>query len=227
MTTTEAKFSSITLCWLRYLFRKPRMLRFYSMWRKSLKAKGFSPYDQFPWIVYEAIDWLESFLTKEMHVLEWGSGGSTIFFAKRVQSVVTIEHDPEWYSTLFQQLRQDNIRNVRLVLCPPEESETRDETYTSTDVAYKELSFRSYAEAIDRYPERFFDLVFVDGRARQACIRHASGKIRPGGYLLLDNSDRSHYQSEKTLLSDWGRQEFYGPGPYNDYFWETTVWKKP
>jgi predicted O-methyltransferase YrrM len=226
MTTTEGKLSSITLCWLRYLFRKPRMLRFYSRWRKSLKAEGFSPYDQFPWIVYEAIDWLESFLTRDMQVLEWGSGGSTIFFAKRVHSVVTIEHDPEWYSTLFHQLRQGDISNVRLVLCPPVESETGDEAYTSTDAAYRGLSFRSYTEAIDSYPDQFFDLVFVDGRARQACMRHAFIKIRPGGYLLLDNSDRPHYQNEKTLLSDWGRQEFYGPGPYNDYFWETTVWKR-
>lgn len=226
MTSTEGKLSSITLCWLRYLFRKPRMLRFYNTWRKSLKAEGFSPYDQFPWIVYEAIDWLESFLTREMQVLEWGSGGSTIFFAKRAQSVVTIEHDPAWYAALLRQLWQSNITNVRLVLCPPEEAETEDEAYASTDAAHKELSFRSYAEAIDSYPDRFFDLVVVDGRARQACIRHALVKIRPGGYLLLDNSDRPHYQSEKALLSDWGRQEFYGPGPYNDYFWETTVWQR-
>lgn len=226
MTTTEVKSSSITLCWLRYLFRKPRMLRFYNMWRKSLKAREFSLNNQFPWIVYEAIEWLESFLTKEMQIFEWGSGGSTVFFAKRVQSVVTIEHDPEWYSTMFNQLQQSNIRNVQLLLRPPEEFEAGDEAYTSTDEACKELSFRGYAEAIDRYPDRFFDLVLVDGRARKACMRHAFIKIRPGGYLLLDDSERPDYQSEKAFLSDWGIQEFYGPGPYNDYFWQTTVWKR-
>ena len=177
-------------------------------------------------MVYEAIDWLGSFLSAEMQVFEWGSGGSTIFFSKRVQAVVTIEHDTKWYSAVNRQLRLSNTRNVRLVLCNPEESKTREGAYTSTDEAYKGLSFRRYVDAIEIYPDGFFDLVVVDGRARASCLSHALVKIRPGGYLLLDNSDRSEYQRAKELLSDWEEQEFYGPGPYNYYSWQTTVGKK-
>ena len=220
------RISPITLCWLRYLFVKPRMLRYYKLWRNSLRVKTSAPNDQLPWMVYEAIDWLESFLSAEMQVFEWGSGGSTIFFSKRVQSVVTIEHDTKWYSAVNRQLRLSNTRNVRLVLCNPEESKTREGAYASTDEAYKGLSFRRYVEAIEIYPDGFFDLVVVDGRARASCLSHAWVKIRPGGYLLLDNSDRSEYQRAKEPLSDWEEQKFYGPGPYNYYSWQTTVWEK-
>lgn len=179
-----------------------------------------------PWLVYAATDWLRSYLKPEMRVFEWGSGGSTLFLANRVHSVTTIEHDPDWFVVVSRQLLDNSICNVSLILCEPEKTKA-PEIYYSTAEKYKGLSFRYYAELIDVHPNDIFDLVIVDGRARPACMMHALAKVRPGGYLMLDNSNREIYERGKQAVSTWSSREFYGPGPYNEYPWATTIWQKP
>lgn len=218
---------SATWNWLKFLVRRPARLDWYKHWRGTLKA-GRSPLsDELPWMVYEAIDWLQSYLEPEMQVFEWGSGGSTLFFSSRVGSVTSVEHDPTWHSIVLHQLQRRDIQNAHLVLCEPERGQTLPEAYTSTDERYKGLSFQRYVEAIDIYPDVTFDLVVVDGRARPGCMLHAVAKIRSGGYLLLDNADREEYVAGTRMVSGWPSLEFYGPGPYNEGCWATTVWQKP
>jgi hypothetical protein len=98
--------------------------------------------------------------------------------------------------------------------------------YCSSDEQYNGYSFRDYVSSIDSFPDQYFDIVAIDGRARPSCILHARLKVKVGGYLLLDNSERSHYQEAKKLLSGWEKQVFYGAGPYNYYFWETSIWQR-
>lgn len=179
-----------------------------------------------PWLVYAATDWLQSYLEPEMQVFEWGSGGSTLFLASRVRSVITVEHDPDWYSVVSRRLLDGNVHNVSLVLCEPEKTKS-PEIYYSTAEEYEGLSFQCYAELIDVHPNDTFDLVIVDGRARPACMVHALAKVCPGGYLMLDNSNREIYECGKQAVSTWPSREFYGPGPCNEYPWATTIWQKP
>ena len=49
-----------------------------------------------PWITFPAMRWLTSYLRPSMSVFEWGSGGSTLFFAQRVARVVSVEYDTAW-----------------------------------------------------------------------------------------------------------------------------------
>ena len=65
-----------------------------------------------PWFVPESIHFLDELLTKDMSVLEFGSGGSTIFFSRRVKSVVSYENFPVWYSNMLFALRSKGITNV-------------------------------------------------------------------------------------------------------------------
>src|SRR4051812_40445225 len=66
---------------------------------------GKTPLDlEIPWFSYAAIDFLETFLRPHMTVCEYGSGGSTIFFAKRTKSVVSIESDPKWHELVTARL---------------------------------------------------------------------------------------------------------------------------
>jgi hypothetical protein len=219
------KISPVTLTWAKYLFMKPTMLRWYKHWRSSLEEGRDSFGDELPWMAYEAIDWLRSFLESDMRVFEWGAGGSTLFFAKRVHSVVAVEHDPKWFSVVSQHLVHHCINNVSLVFCQPERAGAFDEAYSSSDERYRELSFQRYAETIDAYPDHAFDLVVVDGRARPGCMKHARTKVRPGGYLLLDNSDREQYALGERIVSDWSRREFYGPAPYVGSLCGTAIWE--
>ena len=90
-----------------------------------------------------------------------------------------------------------------------------------------DASFVDYARLIDDYADESFDLVAVDGRARCACVWHARAKVKPGGYLMLDNSDRPFYDPARQYLSDWEKRDLFGPGPYVDRFWGTTFWRRP
>jgi len=68
-----------------------------------------------PWLVPEAIFLLDKLLTKDMRVLEFGSGGSTLFFSKRTRSVTSFEDDLKWYTKVLGILNKKKITNVGLV----------------------------------------------------------------------------------------------------------------
>ncbi len=56
------------------------------------------------------------------------------------------------------------------------------------------LDFSSYVDAVDAEPG-LFDLVVVDGRARDACFHRAVSRLAPGGLLVFDNVDRERYRA--------------------------------
>src|SRR5438270_13938588 len=68
-------------------------------------VNGKTPLDlELPWFSYAAIDFLETFLEPHMSVCEYGSGGSTVFFARRVESVVSIEDNRQWHGLVCSRL---------------------------------------------------------------------------------------------------------------------------
>jgi len=215
--------------WLRMLVRKPLVGRFYKQWHDSLQSDRSPVIDRCPWITFEAAAWLKSRLNRSMRVFEWGSGGSTLFFAKRVREVISIEHDLEWFHQISAVLQDSSVRNVHYHLHEPVQPDGYElnPIYTSTDLRYLSMDFSAYARAIDRYEDTAFDLIFVDGRARVGCLHHAPPKLRPGGLLVLDNSERTEYDAGRKLLDVWPKLEFVGPGPYGVTFWSTIVWRKP
>jgi len=212
--------------WLDAAIKEPRLARWYFHWRSSLDGRHSPLDDELPWITYGAINWLASHLTKEMTIFEWGSGGSTMFFARRAKQVITIEHDPGWYQKVNHVLQRKPHENVFFRLIEPMRSENIDAWYISTDSRYIGHSFEQYIKTIDTYSDGFFDIVVVDGRARPGCIRHAIAKIKKGGYLVLDNSERIEYQTGWNLVQEWKNVKIWGPGPYNGYPWETRIWQK-
>src|SRR2546430_9982143 len=72
------------------------LMRSYPRWRRNLRQNG-NPLDgDSPWMTFAAIRFLDRLLTKEMRVFEYGSGGSSLFFSRRVREVVSVEHDGAW-----------------------------------------------------------------------------------------------------------------------------------
>jgi hypothetical protein len=191
------------------------------------------PSRQVPWIVYGALDWLETYLHKDMRVLEWGSGGSTLFFSRRVREVVSIEHDPEWYECVSQALDKAGLTNCTYRLSEPRRRPLlRYAPYVAwlhnsrTFERYREFSFKDYARQCLEYPDEHFDLVLVDGRSRASCLRHAARKLKSGGVLMLDNSERPQYRSPVARLKRLARRDFSGAGPFLDTQWQTSIWFK-
>ena len=69
-----------------------------------------------PWLSPRAVEYFESLLTSDMRVLEHGSGGSTLWLASRVESVVSIEQDQDWVGAVKNQAPQ----NVQVLMTLPE-----------------------------------------------------------------------------------------------------------
>ena len=64
------------------------------------------------------------------------------------------------------------------------------------------------ADAILEFPEDSFDFVLIDGRARVECAYNALSRVRPGGFLLLDNSEWEKYAPIFAAAAGWTRLDF-------------------
>jgi hypothetical protein len=177
-------------------------------------------------VTYDALRRLESMVTPTMRVFEFGAGGSTVFFATRAAEVVSVEHDAGWQRLVREELADRS--NIEHILAEPEPRVPGDSP-GSLSRNYPDHHFTTYTHSIDRFDDGSFDLVLVDGRARVASAQHAYAKVRPGGWLVLDNSERADYGQIFTDLAGagWDRTNYFGIGPYENLLWQTTVFARP
>jgi len=186
--------------------------------------------DCVPWVTYAAAAEIGRSVDSSSRVFEYGTGGSTAYFARRVARVIGVEHDPDWAQRVIGQVGDSD--NVEVLVVSPDQASSQTgqqpSIYRSLFPTLRDRTFQRYASAVDDYPDGSFDLLLIDGRARPGCFAHGQRKVRVGGRIVVDNSERPEYDAirEAALAGGWSGQHFFGPGPYNDYFWETTVWHK-
>lgn len=148
-----------------------------------------------PWWSFGAVDHINSYLNElsgEAVVLEWGSGASTAWLAKRCKKVYTVEHDIEWSKTTKKLI--SDYKNVKLTTVPPDvKIDIFDSQYITEKPGYRGVNFKSYVNAINKIDEKF-DLIAIDGRCRSACLKLAASKLKPNGIVLFDDSKRRRYQ---------------------------------
>lgn len=179
---------------------------------------------------FTVANWLGRTLDEKSRVFEYGSGGSTLFLAKQAGEVVSVEHNREWYDHMRTVLSERGVENCSYLFQGGEPVETSrecevcDVSHESMREEYDGVTFDSYVSTIDDYEDASFDLVVVDGRARPACIAHALPKLKPGGYILLDDTHRGHYH-ERIPLDVADAKIFRGIRPYSSYVCETMVWQ--
>lgn len=53
-----------------------------------------------PWVTYSFIDFIEKRLSKKMNLFEYGSGNSTLYYANKVCSITSVEHDKDWFNKI-------------------------------------------------------------------------------------------------------------------------------
>lgn len=129
---------------------------------------------------YPVIKLLKERLNKDLDVFEYGSGYSTLFYAKLVRSVISIEYDQDWLELMQPKVPE----NVLLVA----KEKDVDGTYC-----------RSIAEY-----NQDFDVVIVDGRDRVNCVKQAMTKLSKAGVVVLDDSSRERYQEALEYAEDQG-----------------------
>jgi hypothetical protein len=161
--------------------RRPRQLWPYL---KYLPAWGRWPADvEQPWFSFGAIEFLSRHLRPGHRVFEFGSGGSSFYFARRTASVLSIENNAEWQQRVSALAAERKVTNLRCELHP-------------IDTAHPErYAALSYFAALQPLP---YDVIIVDGHCDYenapqgllrdiafdralACVR------RPGGIIVVDD----------------------------------------
>jgi hypothetical protein len=141
-----------------------------------------------PWISPQAVEYLNKTLNKGMNALEWGSGRSSTWYAKRVGKLLTIEDNEKWYKLVSTQMKENGVTNAEIrhinLGHPEYDPYTEDEPTINHDNAALK-----YVSVVDEYADHSLDFVVIDGHYREACVSKVKSKIKKGGYLLLDNSD--------------------------------------
>ena len=167
---------------------------------------------ELPTFSYAAIDFLKDFLRPDMNVAEYGSGPSTLFFARRVQRVFAVEDQLDRFMRLSARLRSLGFEHVRLELFP----------FDVFDVE----SFRR-SNYLNAFPEDTCMVFAVHNHEggktllRPICFQHAEERIQPGGIILVNDSWRyPELRKENKALRV---ETFQSVGPYRPGLVSTDV----
>jgi predicted O-methyltransferase YrrM len=145
----------------------------------------------FPWFVASCVQELEDNLLKpHFTAFEWGSGKSTIWLLRRVNEVVSIEHDKDWFRKVSQWLHLEEKGYFTLL-------------HLDLDL------YGGYVDEILKYPDEHFNVILIDGRKRSECIKASVNKVKPGGFVVVDDSEREQYQEAYKVFDGWRRQNWF------------------
>jgi predicted O-methyltransferase YrrM len=145
-----------------------------------------------PWWTYAAVDAVEQWLAarpRPRRVFEYGAGASTLWLARRAETIHSVEHDVG-FAELLRPLLAD-LPNAHLMAVEAPASATP--RHPSAKEGYAGREFADYVTAIDAVAGPV-DLLVIDGRARAACLEHALPRLADDGLVVFDNSRRRRYR---------------------------------
>ncbi len=140
----------------------------------------------------------------KVDILEWGSGGSTVYFSKFLKdnniqyTWLSIEYNKKWYDKISEMVEKD--LNTKVVLFDSGNNNLRQ----------RNIDMNEYVD----YPKTLnkqFDFILVDGRKRRRCLIEAQKLLSPKGVVFLHDAQRKYYH---CVLKNYSDSVFIGP-----YLW--------
>ncbi len=175
----------------------------YGQWRSIREGKAVDAFGQpVPWYTYPAIEYLRSFAFKECDVFEFGSGNSSLFWAHRSRSIISVEDNAEWFQFVNKRSESNQL------------------------VIHRSLE-EDYVRCLSEQG-KLFHIIVIDGKWRDRCVCEAVKYLEDGGMIVLDNSDRIVEKESSNFLREKGflQIDFSGFGPINGYCWTTSIFMK-
>jgi hypothetical protein len=170
-------------------------------WFKSFDTRSAVDKDGYPipWVTYPFIDFIKERIKKQHTVFEFGSGNSTLFYAKYAGNVISVEHDKEWYDKIVS----EKAENSEMIYC---------------DLVYG----GDYCKMPVTLGKKF-DLIIVDGRDRVNCCKTAPEALSENGVIILDNSEREAYKPGIEFLVKSGYKHLFFSGIVPGLFYRVTT----
>lgn len=122
----------------------------------------------------------------KIHILEWGSGGSTVYFTEFLKEIgvpyewISIEYNKRWHEKVKNAVAHDP--NIEVVLF-----DVGNDQLKQVDNPMDE--YVGYPTTLDNK----FDMVLVDGRKRRRCVLEAKKNLAPEGVVFLHDAQRKYY----------------------------------
>jgi len=128
---------------------------------------------------------------KPKRVLEYGCGYSSVIFPKYLEagaSWQSIEHNKEWFEMIAKQCADAENTTIHHV-------EKNDLSSEGAD------GFKDYVA----FPKELgqFDLILVDGVAREACVETCHDLLNDDGLLIVHDINRPSYQEPVKQFKNW------------------------
>jgi predicted O-methyltransferase YrrM len=128
-----------------------------------------------------------------MEVFEFGSGGSSIFLAGRAASVTCVEDEEKWAARVQDEAGKRGLHNLIMLHRPFDFHHPK---------GFPESDYLAALGAAD------FDVIVVDGKeescpVRDACFWKAEEHIKPGGFIVLDDSWRYPQVKARNKALKW------------------------
>ena len=190
---------------------------FYNKFKVKLYERK---YPKHPWLTQEANSILSTLLKPTDVGLEFGSGRSTIWFAKRIKNLTSVEHNKLWYNRVSKMIKENNFNNVNLLL-----RERR----------------KDYLKVVDDFRDNSLDFVLMDGILRGECANVIINKVKKGGIIVIDDAHRyfpfpstvpySLFRKQQKTSLEWNK--FIKQIKNWRYIWttngikDTVLWFKP
>lgn len=157
------------------LVRNPRLIIPYV--RMSLLSRKLPVDLGVPWWSFLAIRRADE-LFGGRKIFEYGTGGSTLRYAKIATSIHCVEDDNRWATLVRERLSTDGISNCTIQVV---------EFDFDNPVNFEASEYLHALHEKDRY-----DVIIIDGqdktfRERIACFRHAEPLIGKGGLIVVDD----------------------------------------
>ena len=153
-----------------------------------------------PWWSFGSVTAVSARVNPNHDVFEFGSGGSTLYLARRARSVTCVEHDGTWADELERAASRTKLENVCILrrkldpYCP------------------QEFDGSSYLLALGG---RKFDVIVVDGAEgdpslREKCFWRAEDYVNRGGMIIVDDAWRYPRLKSENRSLRW--TEYKGAG---------------
>ena len=133
-----------------------------------------------PSLTPQSIRDLERLLHRDAVGVEWGSGNTTRFFAKRTQHLTSVETDPAYHERVVDSLRAEGVNNVEHVLIEHDFEGEDDE---------EEMHRNAVVRVLDRFAAASLDYALIDSAPRGCLCHGIAPKLKAGGLLILDNAN--------------------------------------
>lgn len=144
--------------------------------KHNILSRKFPVDLQLPWWSYRAIGYVDT-IVGEKQIFEYGTGGSTIRFAKKAKSIVSVEDDIDWGNMVQKRLKELAINNVQVIQAPFDFRNPKD------------FENSNYLKAVDK---NIFDIIIIDGQdhtfqERIKCFTYTEPRMQPGQYIIVDD----------------------------------------